>query len=112
MRRLLLAAALAGSLAGCANLNPDIASPNQAVIAINAFNAAVATGTAYLKLPVCGAPPCRTLELSQSVYSSLKAGRVARKQLLTALSNNQSAPITAIQALQAAYSVVRQIPLQ
>ena len=96
-------------LSGC---DPNVATPNQVAIAVNAYNAAVATGTAYLKLPLCGSPPCRTAALSQTVYTSLKSGRVARTQLLAALAANQSAPITAIQALQAAQAVIQQIPLQ
>lgn len=106
-------AALARGLAAC-NPNPTVATPNQEVIAINAYNAAVATGTQYLKLPLCvPAPaPCRTPTLSQSVYTALKAGRAARMQLLTALAANQAAPLTAIDALQAAYAVIQQIPQQ
>lgn len=113
MNKLVIAAGLALALAGC-NVDPNVATPNQAVIAINAYNAAVVTGTTYLKLPLCPAvpvPPCRTQALSQQVYSSLRAGRVARTQLLTALTNNQSAPITAIQTLEAAYSVIQSIPV-
>lgn len=103
--------ALAGALAGC-NLDPNVATPNQVVIAVNAYNAAVATGTVYLKRPLCptNAPICRTQAMSQTVYSALKSGRAARAQLLAALANNQSTPITAIQALQAAYSIVQSIP--
>ncbi len=115
MRKELLASlALALALAGCnTNINPSVATPNQVVIAVNAYNAAVATGTNYLKLPVCSTivgAPCRTSALSQSVYSALRAGRSARTQLLAALANNTSAPLTALQALEAAYSVIQQIP--
>ena len=95
------------------NMDPNIATPNQVVIGINAYNAAVATGTNYLRLPLCAPtpqPPCRTQALSQSVYTALRSGRAARAQLLSALANNQSAPITAIQALQAAYAVIQSVP--
>lgn len=102
---------LTGATAEC-SLDPNVATAQQAVIGINAYNAGVATATAYLKLPVCGTPPCRTQALSQSVYTAMKSGRSARTQILTALANNQSAPITAVQALEAAYSVVSQIPQQ
>lgn len=113
MKKLVLGASLALGLAAC-NMDPTVATPNQVVIAVNAYNAAVATGTQYLKLPLCNpAPaPCRTQALSQSVYTSLKSGRVARKQLLDALAKDQAAPLTAIGALQAAYSVIQQIPQQ
>ena len=111
MRRTLIAVALVAGLAGC-NQNPDVATPNQVVIALNAYNTAAATGTAYLNLPLCGSPPCRELAMSQNVYTALKSARAARTQLLAALKANQSAPITAIQALQAAGAVIQQIPLQ
>ena len=114
LREIALFGALGLSLAAC-NPDPTVATPNQEVIAINAYNAAVATGTQYLRLPLC-APvvvlPCRTQGLSQKVYTALRSGRVARKQLLDALAANQTAPLTAIGALQAAYSVIQQIPQQ
>lgn len=115
MRTLLLALGLATGLAGCATLDPNVATPNQVVIGINAYNAAVVTGTTYLHLPLCTASvtlPCRTQGLSQQVYTALRSGRAARTQLLAALAANQSAPVTALQALQAAYAVVQQIPQQ
>jgi len=101
--------ALALGLAAC-NIDPNVATPNQEVIAVNAYNAAVAAGTQYLGLPLCGSAssPCRTQTLSQQVYTALKAGRVARKQILTALAANQAAPLTAIGALQAAATVIQQ----
>lgn len=112
MRRLLAIAALATTLAGC-NPDPNVATPNQVVIAINAYNAAVATGKNYLRLPLCSttvAVVCRTQALSQQVYTALKSGRAARTQLLAALSASAATPITAIQALEAAYSVIQSIP--
>ena len=100
-------------LAGC-NVDPNVATPNQALIAVNAYNAGVAAGVNYLKLPLCpaNAPVCRTAGLSQQVYTALKAGRVARGQVLSALAANTAAPITAIQALQTAYAVLQQIPVK
>lgn len=116
MKKIILGLSLtfALGLGACNSIDPTVATPNQVIIGVNAYNTAVATGTAYLKLPLCGpaAPPCRTQGLSQSVYSALKSGRAARAQLLTALANNQSAPLTALQALQAAYTVVQNIPQQ
>lgn len=108
---LFVALLLTGATSNC-SLDPNVATAQQAVIGINAYNAAVATATAYLKLPICGSPPCRTQALSQSVYTALKSGRAARAQILAALAANQSAPITAVQALEAAYSVVQSIPQQ
>lgn len=113
MRKWIIAGVLALGLSGCAgNFNPNVATPNQVVIAVNAYNAAVVAGTAYLRLPLCGTPPCRTQRLSQQVYTALKAGRVARNTLLADLQSNTTASITAVQALEAAYAVIQQIPQQ
>lgn len=116
MRSLILPLAAALALGGCAAIpNPNVATPNQVVIAVNAYNAAVATGRNYLVLPLCMPNlilPCRTPGMSQKVYTALKAARPARNQLLAALKANQAAPITAIQALEAAYSVVQSLPKQ
>lgn len=109
---LVVALCLTAATSEC-NLDPNVATPNQVVIAVNAYNTAVGTGTAYLHLPVCSttvASPCRTQALSQSVYSALRGGRAARATLLADLANNSSVPITAIQALQAAYAVLSSLP--
>ena len=115
MNKLLVSGALALALAGC-NVNPNVATPNQVVIAVNAYNAAVATGRNYLALPLCPATvttataACRTQGLSQSVYSALKAGRAARTELLADLASNTTASITTMQTLEAAYSVIQSLP--
>ena len=113
MWKFVVVGAAALALAGCnSSLNPNVATPNQVVIGINAYNTAVVTGTAYLRLPLCGTPPCRTQALSQEVYTALKSGRAARNVLLADLRANVAAPVTAIQTLQAAYAVLQQIPQQ
>lgn len=109
---LLVAVMLTGATSQC-NLDPNVATPNQVVIAINAYNTAVGTGTAYLHLPLCSATvsnPCRTAVLSQQVYTALRAGRSARNTLLADLQSNSSVPVTLIQTLQAAYSVLGSLP--
>lgn len=105
-----LGAALA--LGGCATLNPNVATPNQALIAVNAYNTAVASGTAYLRLALCTGNnvPCRTAALSQSVYTALRSGRAARAAILADLQTNTTAPITLIQTLQAAAATISTIP--
>lgn len=114
MKRFLLSATMLGALAlgGCNSIDPNVATPNQVLIGINAYNTGVAVGRAYLKLPLCtvASPPCRTQPMSQSVYTALKAGRAAREQLLGNLAANQAASLTALQALSAAYAVIQQIP--
>ena len=107
-----LALATSLALSGC-NPDPNVATPNQVIVGINAYNAGVATARAYLALPLCSATvgaPCRTQALSQSVYTALVSARAAETQLLAALKANATVPITAVQALQAAYAVIQAIP--
>lgn len=97
-------------LSSCATV-PNVATPNQEYVGLNAYYAAVKTATNYLALPLCPtATLCRTQTLSQSVYSALRSARVARKQITVALEQAQPAPLTAISALEAAYAVIQQIP--
>lgn len=110
MRKLALLTAL--GLSACATLDPNVVTPNQALIAVNAYNTAVASGTAYLRLPLCvtNNAPCRTQALSQSVYTALRAGRSARLAILADLQTNTTAPITLVQTLQAAAATISSIP--
>ena len=112
LKQAVVAGALALALAGC-NPDPNVATPNQVLIGINAYNTAVGTGTAYLRLPLCSATvrnPCRTQALSQSVYTALRSGRSARNQLMAQLAANQTASLTLIQTLRASYSVLSSLP--
>ena len=55
MKKVLIGLVLALGLAGCnINLNPNVATPQDVVIAANAFDAAEATAANYLTLPLCG----------------------------------------------------------
>lgn len=113
MTKLALALPLALLLSSCAVLDTQVATPQQAYVAAEAYNAGVVAGTAYLRLPECPkATICRTQELSQRVYGALKAARPARAAIVTALKAHKSAPITALQTLQAAYAVLQQLPQQ
>ena len=93
------------------NVNPEVATPNQEYIAVQAYNAAVGAGTVYLRRPLCpqAAPLCRTQNMSQKVYNALRSGRVARKVLMANLAAGQPASLTAIQTLQASYDVLSTI---
>ena len=108
MSRFVLIAALAAGLAGCQTVNPDVATPNQVYIGLNAYGVALNTANVYLRSPTCTASP--PAALCQQVYTALKSARVARKQLSAALAANQAAPLTALGALQAAYAVIQTIP--
>lgn len=110
MRKLLILAATGLALAGCnTNLNPNVATPAQAGAWLGTYNIAVAGARAYLASPLC-VTKSTAQPLCQEVYSSLVAARAARKQISAALAANQSAPITAVQAIEAAYAVFQQIP--
>lgn len=106
MRSLILIAALAAGLAGC-NANPDVATPNQVYIGLNAYGVAVNTANVYLRSPSCAKPAAT---LCQQVYTALKSARVARLQLTAQLKANQTVSLTALGALQAAYAVIQTIP--
>lgn len=103
--------ALGLSLSGCATVNPTIATPNQEYVGLNAYYAALQTGNNYLALPLCGgsATICRTRPLSLQVARALVAVRAARKQITVAIEMGMPAPLTALDALQAGYSVIQQI---
>ncbi len=111
MNKLILVAALALGLGAC-NPDPNVATPGQEYIGLNAYLAGVKVATQYLRLPLCptAAPLCRTQAMSQRVYDNLKAARAGKAQIIAALQNNSTVPLTAIQALQAAYAVVQQLP--
>lgn len=111
MRKLLLVVAAALALAGCASLNPNIATSNQVELAINAYDVAAVSLKTYIRLPLCtvAAAPCQNKVLAQKAYTALVAGRAAKKQIADAVALDVSAPITALQALQAAVSVAQAI---
>ena len=108
MRSLILIAALAAGLAGCAPINPNVATPNQAYIGLNAYVAAGRTATIYLASPACTAQP--PASLCQQVYTAFKSARAARKQITAALVAHQDVPLTALDVLSAAYAVIQSIP--
>lgn len=108
MRKLLFASLAALALAGCVDVNPDVATPNQMAIAINAYTTAGYAATIYLASPACATPPADPL--CQKVYTAMKSGRAASKQIRAALKANQTVPLSALQALQAAYAVIQSLP--
>ena len=109
MRKIVFAVATTLALAGCvSNLNPDVATPNQMAIAVNAYTTAGYAAKIYLASPSCVASP--PAPLCQQVYTAFVSGRAAAKQVRTALKTNSAVPLTALQALQAAYAVIQSIP--
>ena len=110
MKKVLIGLVLALGLAGCnINLNPNVATPQDVVIAANAFDAAEATAANYLTLPLCGttAKVCRTQAISIQVASAVRAGRVARDQLLADVKANNPAPVSLFQTLSATVSTLQ-----
>lgn len=114
MHKLIVGTVILG-LAGCASINPNVASPNQVVVAVNAYDAAEVTGTNYLNLPLCvtgGTQVCRTAALTNSVVTAIHTARPAKNQLLADLANNISAPITLFNTLTAAEATFQNLNIQ
>ena len=91
MRMLSIAAAVALSLAGCAEVQnawqavtSASVSPTTVVVAANTFDALEATATNYLRLPKCtgsNGPVCRDPGATKQIIPAVRAGRVARANL-------------------------------
>ena len=102
IKRLAIALAIISSLAGCAQIQnaynavtSATITPQQVYIAANAFDAVEASATTYLKLPVCGNLPCRNPSATASIVASIRAGRLARNKLESAVSASPGAPVDA-----------------
>ena len=109
IRNLFALLVVAGVSACSGTLNPTVATPSQVAVAINAFDAAEITATNYLTLPLCatgGPKVCRTAPISTSITTAVRAGIAARNALTADLQTNASAPITALEALNAAVSTI------
>ena len=102
MKRLFSVLLLTFALAGCTQLSNAwgvltgaTITPQQVYIAANAFDAVEASGTQYLRLPVCGSLPCRNPSATNSLVASIRAGRLARNKLEAAVSASPGAPVDA-----------------
>ena len=113
MKKLLMIP-LVVALAGCNpfGLNPNLVTPTQADIAINAFDGLEATGTNYLELPVCGSAPCRSQKVSVSIAAAVRSGRTARDQIDADLKANIAVPITLVQTLQTVVATLQTLNAQ
>lgn len=109
MRRVWQILVLGLALAGCnINLDPNVATPNQVAIAVNAFNAAEVTGTNFLRF--CKANPEQSVCTRARIHGivvALRAGHIAENQLLADLESNSALPITLFQTLAATIATVR-----
>lgn len=92
MKRLLLVAALALGIGGCAQLNTlyqtattlsdASVSPTAVIVAANSFDAIEVTATNYLTLPKCPkATICRDPQATKVLIPAIKSGRIARNNL-------------------------------
>lgn len=102
LRNAALAFVLASGLIGCAQIKNAYdtvrqasVSPNQVYIAANAFDAIEASATQYLRLPPCGKLPCRSPSATNSLVASIRAGRLARNKLESAVNADPSGPVDA-----------------
>lgn len=91
-----LLCALAAPIGGCSTVKTiqegwgaitgATVSPKAIIVAANAFNAAEATATNYLKLPRCAPatrPICREPSATKVIIPAVRSGRVARDELVT-----------------------------
>ena len=114
--------ALAPMLGGCAtiqNIESAISfatgasvTPQQVVIAINAFDAVEGTATVYLRLPYCGAPAalvCKDKATAGTIITWVRAGRVDRNTLKAALRANPAANLTLVDVYNDLSSLTSQI---
>jgi len=121
MKKILLAAVLSLSLAGCASFNQKVetawqivtsaaVSPTQILVAANSFNALEVTSTQYLLYckSVTVKPQACALSNRQAVVKSVRAGRAARNALEPYVTSGKAGPaaiyntlISAVSALQA-----------
>jgi len=107
------------ALGGCAEFQKiygvvtgTTVTPQQAVVAINAFDAVEQSGTNYLRLPTCGpnvSKLCKTQAGVVAVVKAIRTARVARNQLQAAVTGSNGAPISAslLQALQSQYVTIQ-----
>jgi hypothetical protein len=113
MKKLLVIAALALGLGGCATLQTDWSiitgtsvSPTQIIIAANAFDAGEASATQYLLYckATVPAPSYCALGTRQTVVKAVRAGRVARNQLEPYIVSGTAGPIAIYNTLVATVS--------
>ena len=121
MKKLIIAAALALSIAGCANLQNAYStltgasvSPTAVYVAANSFDAVEATATNYLRLKRCtgsNGPVCRDPKATAQIIPAVRAGRVARTNLENFLAQNpgQLGPTGLYNALNSATATLQAI---
>lgn len=122
MKKFLVAAIVALSLGGCAQLQEfgqkvDTAwqivttaavSPTQIIVAANAFDAAEATATQYLVF--CHTNPSVSacaLSTRQKIVAAVRAGRASRDQLEPYVEQGSAGPSALYNALTAAVSTLQ-----
>jgi hypothetical protein len=119
--RKLIAIGLLFGLVGCTQLQNDInaitgasVNPTAVIVAANAFDAAEATATNYLRLKKCTAtsgPVCRNSTATAAIIPAIRSGRAARNNLEAFLKNNPGVlgPTGLYNALTTATTTLEQI---
>jgi hypothetical protein len=116
MKRLVLVAALALSLAGCASFQTAwsvvtgaSASPTQIIVAANAFDAGEASATQYLLYckATVPAPSYCALATRRSLVTAVRAGRAARNQLEPYIVSGAAGPAALYNSLVAAVTQIQ-----
>lgn len=122
--KILIAATLAMSLAGCATVDKAWNAATGAtvpatsvIVAVNTFDALEATATNYLRLAKCvngGSVVCRNPTATAAIIPAVRSGRVARTNLEAFLAANpgQLGPSGLYNALQASVSTLQSVLAQ
>lgn len=121
MKKLILLALL--SICGCGVLSGLYVSPQSAAVSINTFDALEIIATGYVRLPPCvtgNLGICRSSIAVANIVPAIRAGRVARDQIVTLLQQNAGANIpidnfntlqsiiTTLQTIYAQYNIQKQ----
>ncbi len=85
----------AAILSGCVTTQTSVISPQQLLVAGNAFDALELSAVNYLNLPLCptGKPVCRTTTVSKSLKKAVLSARSARSKLEAFVNANPGSPI-------------------
>jgi hypothetical protein len=118
LHALLVSAALF-VLPGCAaissiqSISSASVSPQQVIVAANAFDAIEITTTNYLRLPPCPQSTivCRDQSTAVKLAAAIRKGRVARNQMEAYIANpaGQPVPVSGYNALTLAVSTAQSL---
>ena len=117
MKKVFIGIILIGTLAlaGCIMPGTTVLTPQQLVVAGNAFDAMEASATNYLRLPLCTVPTttvvCRTTDVSVKLTTAVRAARHARSKLEAFVNANPGSPlpVNLYQSISTAISTLQDV---